>query len=96
MACTTTAPPVTATCPARAAVPVGRIRRPIVRALSAALRWLTARPVVLSDPFLEILIVRRDDRLLKDAGLRPEDVMGRWRYFREHELDPMLERRPRW
>jgi len=37
--------------------------------------------------------VAGDDRLLADAGLTRIAVMGRWRYFRERELDPMLGRR---
>jgi hypothetical protein len=56
----------------------------------AALTWLAGSP---PDPGLEDLIARGDDRLLDDAGLRRDVVTGRWRYFRERELDPMLGRR---
>lgn len=95
MACTTMAPSASMTGRMRSAIPAGSFRHRIVRIAAAALRWLTARPVVLSDPHLEVLLVRRDDRLLDDAGLTAEDTMGRWRHFRERELEPVLRHPPR-
>lgn len=65
------------------------------RIAAAALDWLTARPLVLSDPHLDVLLARCDDRLLRDAGLAREDVMDRWRYFRERDLKSALRRPPR-
>ena len=92
---TTVAAPVPVAKPATAEVPARGILRRSVRIVAALFGWLTARPVVLVDPALEVLIVRRDDRLLEDAGLTPEDAMGRWRHFRERELETMLGRRYR-
>lgn len=92
MARVTMAAPTTVTGSAKPVIPLWTTGR---RILSAAFRWLTARSVVQSDPLLKVLIIRRDDRLLKDAGLAPEDVMGRWRHFRERELEPALRRPPR-
>ena len=105
MACTTTTACTTTACTTAAALPVAKpataevpargVLRRSVRIVAALFGWLTARPIVLADPALEVLIVRRDDRLLEDAGLTPEDAMGRWRHFRERELEPMLGRPPR-
>lgn len=90
MSCTSLAPPAGATRQASPSASLREAARAAWRIAAAAAAWPTARPVVLSDPHLEVLVARGDDRLLADAGLRRVDVMDRWRFFRERELEPML------
>lgn len=66
------------------------------RLAGAVLRWLSGQSGGLSDPALEVLIERRDERLLADAGLTLESAMGPARYFREKEMAAVDWRRPHW
>lgn len=66
------------------------------RLAGSVLRWLSGRSGGLSDPALEVLIERRDERLLADAGLTLDAAMGPARYFREKEMAEIDRTRPRW